>query len=127
MATMLQCTVALVTKSLCKKRSLRQQNESKKCRKINVCPNDSDGVHNDTKEPEVNNQIWWNLFSTSYGRNSEGQSNDRTDLDNLQLDKQWFLRYFIPSQNSIEISAFVLFPTSYITFNIIYWTSIMKT
>ena len=126
MATMLQCTLVLITKRLCEKRSLRQQKESTRCRKINVCPNDSDGVHDDTNEPAVNNQIGRNSFSTSYGSTSEGQSNKRSDLKNLKLDKQSLFRYFIPSQDTIEMSAFVLFPTSYIIFNIIYWTSIMK-
>ena len=86
----------------------------------------SEGVHDDTNEPAVNNQIGRNSFSTSYGSTSEGQSNKRSDLENLKLDKQLLFRYFIPSQDTIEISAFVLFPTSYIIFNTIYWTSIMK-
>ena len=126
MATMLQCTLVLITKRLCEKRSLKQQKESTRCRKINFCMKVSEGVHDDTNEPAVNNQIGRNSFSTSYGSTSEGQSNKRSDLENLKLDKQLLFRYFIPSQDTIEISAFVLFPTSYIIFNIIYWTSIMK-
>ena len=126
MATMLQCTLVLITKRLCEKRSLKQQKESTRCRKINFCMKVSEGVHDDTNEPAVNNQIGRNSFSTSYGSTSEGQSNKSSDLENLKLDKQLLFRHFIPSQDTIEISAFVLFPTSYIIFNIIYWTSIMK-
>ena len=126
MATMLQCTLVLMTKRLCEKRSLQQQNEFINWRKINVCLKVSDGVHDGTNEPSVNNQIGRNSFSTSYGSTSEGQSNKGSDLDNFKLDKQLLFKYFIPSQNTIETSAFVLFPTFYIIFNIIYWTLIMK-
>ena len=126
MATMLQCTLVLITKRLCEKRSLPQQIESISCRNINVCSKLSNGVRDDTNDPAVNKKMWRKSFSTSHGSTSEVQSNKRSDLDNPKLEKQSFFRYSIPSQKIIETSALVLFPTFYVIFNIIYWTLIMK-
>ena len=84
-----------------------------------------DETPDQTSKPRAIIQIRKNTFFSSKQRISESSNHKQNDLDTVRLDNILNLTHLVPSPKSIEIAALILFPASYVIFNIFYWMLII--
>ena len=136
MATMIECTVALVVKRVYEKQFHSEHEPTKNNNQTEVRGKEtysfrerknehSDEAANQAGNPGVNIQTKKNSFVSSACRMSQNSNQRKQDLDtleskNISNDTDW-----IPSPKSIDIAALIVFPTSYVLCNIFYWLLII--
>ena len=93
------------------------------------CPrngnDDLDVATNVICEPMTSNQINGFRAVSAHCRAAEVEAGKIRNLENPKIDESFTWKHFISSPNTIDIMALVLFPVSYIVFNVFYWAIIM--
>ena len=84
-----------------------------------------DETPNQTSKPRAIIEIRKNTHFSSKQRISESSNHKQKDLDTVELDNILNLTHLVPSPKSIETAALILFPASYVIFNIFYWMLII--
>ena len=131
MATMVQCATVLVIKRVYEKHktiknnSPAEINSRETMRNIESKNELLDETPDQTSKPLAIIHIRKNTFFSSKQRISESSNHKQKDLDTVELDNILNLTHLVPSPKSIEIAALILFPASYVIFNIFYWMLII--
>ena len=134
MATMIECTVALVVKGVYEKQfehdptktSNQPEPRSKEWYSLSQRKNEhSDEVADKTSNTGANIQIKKNSFLSSTSRMPECSNQRKKHLDSLEFETISNVTDLIPSPKSIDITALIMFPTSYVLFNFFYWLLII--
>ena len=131
MATMVQCATVLVIKRVYEKHKTIKNNNPAEINSRETMRNIEgknellDETPDETRKPRAIIEIRKNTFFSSKQRISESSNHKQNDLDTVELDNISNLTHLVPSPKSIEIAALILFPASYIIFNIFYWMLII--
>ena len=131
MATMVQCATVLVTKRFYEKHKTLKNNNPAEINSRDTMRNIEgknellDETPDETRKPRAIIEIRKNTFFSSKQRISESSNHKQKDLDTVKLDNISNLTHLVPSPKSIEIAALILFPASYVIFNIFYWMLII--
>ena len=131
MATMVQCATVLVIKRFYEKhKTIKNNNPAEINRRERMRNIESknellDETPDQTSKPRAIIEIRKNTFFSSKQRISESSNHKQKDLDTVELDNISNLTHLVPSPKSIEIAALILFPASYVMFNIFYWMLII--
>ena len=131
MATMVQCAAALVIKRIYEKHQpIRNNNPAEINSRETVKNRESknellDDIPDQTSKPRDIIQIRKNPLFSSQQRISESSNHKRKDLDTLEFENILNITHLVPSPKSIEIVALIMFPASYVIFNIFYWMLII--
>ena len=131
MATMVQCATVLVIKRVYEKHktiknnNTAESNSSATMRNIESKNELLDETPDQTSKPRAIIEIRKNTHFSSKQRISERSNHKQNVLDTVELDNISNLTHLVPSPKSIEIAALILFPASYIIFNIFYWMLII--
>ena len=136
MATMIECTVALVVKRVYEKQFHSEHEPTKNNNQNEVRAKETysfrqrKNEHSDEAADQAGNpgdtiQIKKKSFLTTTCRIPQCSNQRQQDLDtleskNISNDTDW-----IPSPKSIDIAALIVFPTSYVLCNIFYWLLII--
>ena len=131
MATMVQCATVLVIKRVYETHTTIRNNNPDEINSRETMRNIEsknallDETPDQTSKPLAIIQIRKNTFFSSKQRISESSNHKQKDLDTVELDNLLNLTHLVPSPKSIEIAALILFPASYVIFNIFYWMLII--
>ena len=131
---MVECAVVLAIKRLSDRHFRHQQQEmtnfkqvefeAKENREYKRNGNDNlEMAPNHISRIMARNQISANPTLSLHRTEAE----DKTigNLDNHRIDEQFTWMHFIPSPNTIDMMALILFPTSYIAFAVFYFKLIL--
>ena len=128
---MIQCVTALVIKRIYEKHNAINNNNpteinSRETIRFREHKNELlDETPDQASKPRAITQIRKNKFFSSEQRISESSNHKKKDLDTLEVKNILNLTHLVPSPKSIEIAALILFPASYVIFNIFYWMLII--
>ena len=128
---MVQCATVLVIKRVYEKHKTIKNNNPAEINSRETMRNIEgknellDETPDETRKPRAIIEIRKNTFFSSKQRISESSNHKQNDLDTVELDNISNLTHLVPSPKSIEIAALILFPASYIIFNIFYWMLII--
>ena len=136
---MVECAVVLAIKRLSDRHFRHQQQEVTNFKQVEFKArgngkykrNGNDNLEvapNHISRIMARNQISANATLSSH-RTHRTTAEDKTscivNLDNHRIDKQFTWMHFIPSPNTIDMMALILFPTSYIAFAVFYFKLIL--
>ena len=136
MATMIECTVALVVKRVYEKQFHYQHKptinnnqtevRAKETHSLRQRKNEySDETADQESNPGANIPNKKNSFLSSTCRITQCSNQKKKGLDTLELENISNVTDWIPSPKSIDITALMVFPASYVLFNIFYWLFII--
>ena len=136
MAAMVECSIVLAIKRLHDKQFCCQQQEVINCNQVLIISEENrnhkrigndnlDMASNNINGPITNKQLNGPSTLSSFCSAAELRTRNIGNVGNVRLDEKFTWTYFIPSPNTIDIMALILFPTFYILFNVFYWELIM--
>ena len=136
MAAMVECAIVLAIKRLRDKQFCCQQQEVTNCNQVLIIPKENhinkqngndilDMASNNINGSITNKQLNGHSTLSSLCSAAELRTSNIRNVGNLKLDEKFTWTYFIPSPNTVDIMALLLFPTFYILFNVFYWELIM--
>ena len=136
MAAMVECAIVLAIKRLHDKQFCCQQQEVINCNQVLIISEENrnhkrigndnlDMASNNINGPITNTQLNGHSTLSSLCSTAELNTSNIRNECNLKFDEKFTWTYFIPSPNTIDIMALLLFPTLYILFNFFYWELIM--
>ena len=136
MATMIECTVALVVKRVYEKKfhfeheptknNNQTEARAKETFRFRQRKNEhSDEAADQASNPGANIQIKKNSFLSLTCKMTQCSNQRKNDLDTLEFENISNVIDWIPSPKSIDITALMVFPASYVLFNIFYWLFII--
>ena len=133
---MVECAVVLAINRLSDRHFRHQQQEMTNFKQLEFKSRD-DGKYkrngNDNLEMAPNhisrimarNQISANSTLSSHRTTAGDKTSCIGNLDNHRIDEQFTWMHFIPSPNTIDMMALILFPTFYIAFTVFYFKLIL--
>ena len=71
------------------------------------------------------NQISANATLSSHHTKAEDKTSTIGNLDNHRIDEQFTWMHLLPSPNTLDMMALILFPISYIAFTVLYFKLIL--
>ena len=128
---MVQCATVLVIKRFYEKHKTIKNNNPAEINSRETMRNIEsknellDETPDQRSKPRAIIEIRKNTFFSSKQRSSESSNPKQKDLDTVKRDNISNLTHLVPSPKSIEIAALILFPASYVIFNIFYWMLII--
>ena len=133
---MVECAVVLAIKRLSDRHFRHQQQEMTNFKQVEFKArkngeykrNGNDNLEmapNHISRIMARNQISANATLSSHLTEAEDKTITIWDLDNPRIDEQFTWMHFIPSPNTIDMMALILFPTSYIAFAVFYFKLIL--
>ena len=129
---MVECAVVLAIKRLSDRHFRHQQQEMTNFKQVEIKAkyngkykrNGNDNLEmapNHISRIMARNQISANATLSSHHTEAEDKTSTIGNLDNHRIDEQFTWMHFIPSPNTIDMMALILFPAFYIAFTVFYF------
>ena len=133
---MVECAVVLAIKRLSDRHFRHQQQEVTNFKQVEFKArkngeykrNGNDNLEmapNHISRIMARNQISANATLSSHRTRAEDETSTIGNLDNHRIDEQFTWMHLLPSPNTLDMIALILFPISYIAFTVLYFKLIL--